>query len=210
MPGGSFKPAILKLSVWLTAGQSGHHDSLDDTVRYFRACFARTIWQRGLELLGKYGEVSIVGSYGMNIMTWNDLDFYIDKSSLNTANYYGLASEILEKFVPGHFDGAFHMEKESAFLGFETSISGDRWNVDIWWKSQTEINDSIAYANDIARLTGENPTLKNAVITIKQDLISRRLYGFDKGKKHYHSKEIYDAVFHEGILTTEQFLTKLK
>lgn len=163
-----------------------------------------------LELLGKYGEVSIVGNYGMNIMTWNDLDFYIDKSSLNTANYYGLASEILEKFVPGHFDGAFHMEKESAFLGFETSISGDRWNVDIWWKSQAEIGDSIAYANDIARLMHENPTLKNAVITIKQDLISRRLYGFDKGKKHYHSKEIYDAVFHEGILTTEQFLTKLK
>ena len=67
----------------------------------------------------KYGEAYIVGSYGMNIMTWNDLDFYIDKSSLNGANYYGLASEILKKFVPGHFDGAFHMENESAFLGFE-------------------------------------------------------------------------------------------
>lgn len=159
-----------------------------------------------LELLEKYGEVSIVGSYGMNIMTWNDLDFYIDKSSLNGANYYGLASEILKKFVPGHFDGTFHMENESAFLGFETSISGDRWNIDIWWKNQAEINDSIAYANNIARLLHENPTLKNAVITIKQDLISRRLYGFDKGKKHYHSKEIYDAVFHEGILTTERFL----
>ena len=47
----------------------------------------------------KYGEAYIVGSYGMNIMTWNDLDFYIDKSSLNGANYYGLASEILKKFV---------------------------------------------------------------------------------------------------------------
>lgn len=102
------------------------------------------------------------------------------------------------------------MEKESAFLGFETSISGDRWNIDIWWKSQAETGDAIAYANGIARLMHENPKLKNAVITIKQDLISRRLYGFDKGKKHYHSKEIYDAVFHEGILTTEQFLTKLK
>ena len=52
----------------------------------------------------------------------------------------------------------------------------------------------------------ENPELKNAVTEIKQNLIIRGLYGFDKGKKHYHSKEIYDAVFNKGILTTEQFL----
>ena len=38
----------------------------------------------------------------------------------------------------------------------------------------------------------------------------RNLYGFDKGKKHYHSKEIYDAVFREDIFTPEQFLATYK
>ena len=52
----------------------------------------------------------------------------------------------------------------------------------------------------------QNPELKKAVIKIKQDLIDRKLYGLNKGKVHYHSNEIYDAIFVKGILSTEQFL----
>lgn len=29
----------------------------------------------------------------------------------------------------------------------------------------------------------------------------------DKGRTHYHSQEIYDAVFIEGIRTAEEFLS---
>lgn len=168
------------------------------------------IYNHGLlKLLSKYGDVYIVGSYRMGIMTWNDIDFYIDKSSLNTQNYYSLASDIL-KMYPSHFNGEINIENELAFLGFETRISDERWNIDIWWKDKVKIDDSIAYAHDIVHLIQERPELKNAVMKIKQDLIIRGFYGFDKGKKHYHSKEIYDAVFNEGILTTEQFLTFYK
>lgn len=159
-----------------------------------------------LDLLQKYGEAYIVGSYGMGIMTWNDLDFYIDKAGLNAENYYGLASDILKNMRPNRFDGEFDLEKGVAFLGFETRISGDRWNIDVWWKNQAEINDSKAYADDMVHRMRENPELKNAVMRIKQDLISLGLYGLDKGKKHYHSREIYRAVFLMGALTTEQFL----
>lgn len=159
-----------------------------------------------LELLQTYGDVSIVGSYGMKIMTWNDLDFYVDKSGLNMQNYYGLTSDILDKCMPSRFDGEVSFDQGRAFLGFETRISGERWNIDIWWKNRAEIDASIAYAKDMVHRMQESPKLKHAVMTIKQDLISRGLYGFDKGKKHCHSKEIYDAVFLEGILTAEQFL----
>ncbi len=159
-----------------------------------------------LKLLQKYGDVHIVGSYTMGIMTWNDLDFYMDKSKLNTQNYYQLTSDILEKAIPIHFNGELDIKNKSAFLGFETEMSGDRWNIDIWWKDKVEIDDSIVYAHNIIHLIQEKPELKNAIMKIKQDLIIRGFYGFNKGKKHYHSKEIYNAVFNEGILTTEQFL----
>ena len=53
-----------------------------------------------------------------------------------------------------------------------------------------------------------HPELKDAVIRIKQELINRKLYGFDKGKVHYHSNEIYEAVFGKGILTENQFLSQ--
>lgn len=159
-----------------------------------------------LKLLPKYGDVYIVGSYRMGIMTWNDIDFYMDKSSLNSQNYYSLTSDIVKEMMPSRFNGEINIKNELAFLGFETKISDERWNIDIWWKDKAEINDSIAYANNIIQLIQKRPELKDAVMKIKQELIMRGLYGFDKGKKHYHSKEIYDAVFNEGIVTTEQFL----
>ena len=159
-----------------------------------------------LKILQKYGDVYIVGSYRMEIMTWNDLDFYMDKSNLNAQSYYDLTSDIIKEMKPSHFNGELNIENELAFLGFETRISGDRWNVDIWWKDKSDIDSSIEYAHNVLYQMHENPELKNAVTEIKQNLIIRGLYGFDKGKKHYHSKEIYDAVFNKGILTTEQFL----
>ena len=117
-----------------------------------------------------------------------------------------MTSDILEKITPSRFNGELDIENNLAFLGFETGISGERWNVDIWWKDKTQIAASMAYANDIVHLIHKKPELRDAVINIKQELIARGLYGFDKGKKHYHSKEIYDAVFDEGIFTAEQFL----
>lgn len=159
-----------------------------------------------LKILQKYGDVYIVGSYRMGIMTWNDIDFYMDKSGLNTQNYYSLTSDIIKEMVPSRFNGEINIEEEWAFLGFETKISGDRWNIDIWWKDKAIIDDSIAYANDIVHLMYKRPEWKDAIMKIKQELTMRGLYGFDKGKKHYHSKEIYDAVLKEGIVTTEQFL----
>ena len=159
-----------------------------------------------LKLLQKYGEIYIVGSYRMEIMTWNDIDFYLDQSGLDAQNYYGLSSDIIREMMPCLFNGEIDIKKGVAFLGFETRISGDRWNIDIWWKDKTQIDASMAYANDIVHLIHKKPELRDAVINIKQELIARGLYGFDKGKKHYHSKEIYDAVFDEGIFTAEQFL----
>ena len=159
-----------------------------------------------LKLLKKYGDVHIVGSYRMGIMTWNDIDFYMDKSGLNTQNYYNLTSDIVKEMMPSCFNGEINIKNGMAFMGFETKISEERWNIDIWWKDKAEIDNSLAYANDIVQLIQKRPELKEAVMKIKQELIMRGLYGFDKGKKHYHSKEIYDAVFNEGIVTTEQFL----
>lgn len=48
-----------------------------------------------LKLLQKYGDIYIVGSYRMEIMTWNDIDFYLDQSGLDAQNYYGLSSDII-------------------------------------------------------------------------------------------------------------------
>lgn len=159
-----------------------------------------------LNLIQKYGSTSVVGSYRTKLMVWNDLDFYIDKSDFHSSKYYDLVGNILKETVPTRFDGIVDMDKNAIFFGFETSISGERWNVDIWWKNPEEIEASLLYENQLIQLMAEKQECGQAVLKIKQDLLERNLYGFDKQKSHYHSHEIYDAVFLNGVLMPEQFL----
>ena len=159
-----------------------------------------------MKLLAKYGKVHLVGSYRMQTMAWNDLDFYIETSDFDSELYCAAAAELITRLAPVRFDGINHAEKKQLFLGLEVMEVGQRWNIDIWWKEKAEIDAVIAYEDELIERMQEHPELKNAVVSIKKELIVRRLYGMDKGKKHFHSNDIYDAVLEKGILTLEQFL----
>lgn len=163
-----------------------------------------------LDILQKYGKPTLIGSYRMQVMVWNDLDFYIDLTDFHTDKYYSLAAELITKLKPSRFDGIFNPDKNSFFIGFELIFAKERWNIDIWWKTKAEIDTSIRYTDELISQMKQHPHLKQAVLEIKQELINRKLYGFDKVKHHYHSNEIYDAVFQEGILTVEEFATRNK
>lgn len=159
-----------------------------------------------MDILQKYGKVTIVGSYKMKVMSWNDLDFYIDIDSFDYKKYHDMAIEIISIFHPVRFDGIQDVEKKQLFLGFEIDSAGERWNIDIWWKEKVEIENAIEFAGILMQQMEQKPELRVAVMSIKQELISKKLYGLDKAKMHYHSKEIYDAVFNRGILSAEQFM----
>lgn len=160
-----------------------------------------------INILHEYGDPTIVGSYRMQIMTWNDLDFYMSLPDFDIDHYYGLVKELINVLKPIRFDGICNADKKIFFIGMEVLYDEERWNIDIWWKKENEIADSVLYARDLMAQMQLRPELRDAVISIKQELINRKMYGFDKGKVHYHSNEIYDAVFNKGILTKEEFLS---
>ena len=155
-----------------------------------------------IDILQKYGKTTVVGSYRMQVMAWNDLDFYIDLADFSSDKYYSLATELITKLNPTRFDGIHNIDQNSFFLGFELIFAGERWNIDIWWKTKTEIAASTSYADELVSQMEQCPYLKEAILEIKHELINRKLYGFDKGKKHYHSNEIYDAVFPPTLFST--------
>ena len=163
---------------------------------------------RLIDILQKYGKSTIVGSYRMKVMAWNDLDFYIDLADFNSNKYYNLTTELITQLKPTRFDGIYNIEQNTYFLGFELIFAEERWNIDIWWKAQSEIAASALYADELVAQMEHYPYLKKAVLEIKHELINRKLYGFDKGKKHYHSNEVYDAVFNKGILSTDEFIAQ--
>ena len=163
-----------------------------------------------IEILQRYGNTTLVGSYIMQIMTWNDLDVYMDLADFHPDKYYNLIAELVLELKPVRYDGICNAEKDTYFLGMEIMYKGERWNLDIWWKKREEIEAALAYANDLMLQMNQYPYLREAVCEIKRKLIENKLYGFDKGKKHYHSNEIYEAVFNKGIMSVEDFLKQNK
>jgi len=160
-----------------------------------------------IEILSAYGEVFVTGSCRMDMMCWRDLDLYIEDSPKLRENWLTLAGEVLRALQPYRFDGMRMGEK--LFLGCETEISGERWNVDIWARSRSEIAAAEEYCGGIMERVQREPQLKAAIMAIKNALIDRKMYGFDKDPvRHYHSGEIYRAVLEENIRTPEEFLEK--
>lgn len=159
-----------------------------------------------LKCLQKYGNVHITGSYRMDTMSWNDLDIYLEAAPA-TFDIFPMIADVNTLLRPFRFDG--FTDGGKLFYGLETMITGERWNIDIWIKDADGIHSSIEYCDEISRRIAEDPAKRDAILSIKAELISMGMYGFDKNRDHhYHSNEIYDAVLREGILTTEDLLRR--
>ena len=158
-----------------------------------------------MDVLAPYGAV-IVGSYAMDLMTWNDLDIYVDSARLDAEAWQDLTCAAVHALQPTRLDGFTDAPKGVFFFGAETEADGERWNIDIWAKTAAEIADARAKNAAMQARFAADPAAKAAMIAIKQALIARKMYGFDKGKVHFHSPEIYAAVLDRGIRCVEDLL----
>lgn len=160
---------------------------------------------RLLEVLNRHGTPAITGSYFMNIMAWNDLDLYLNPGT--GFDPYSMIADLNAALRPFRFDG--FVNDRSIFYGCETTISGERWNIDVWIRTEAEIAESLASCAGLLRRMESQPGTREAIVAIKTALIQKGLYGFDKHPvHHYHSRDIYDAVLNEGILSPEEFLSR--
>lgn len=150
----------------------------------------------------------IVGSYAMDLMTWNDLDIYVDIGEMSVEKWFETVSGAVKAVQPTRIDGFQDAEKGKFFLGMETMITGERWNIDIWGKTSGEIANALAENRAMKARFEADVQAREAMMRIKNALIGRKMYGFDKGREHFHSPEIYEAVLERGIRTPEAFLGK--
>jgi len=51
-----------------------------------------------LEILEKYGTPNIHGSYSLNLMTWRDLDLYLENDEITVKTFFNLGLDIATKF----------------------------------------------------------------------------------------------------------------
>ena len=151
-------------------------------------------------------DAAIVGSYAMDLMSWNDLDIYVDIGEMSVEKWNALAARVIMALQPVRIDGFCDAEKGSWFFGTELIFGGERWNIDIWGKTAQQIEAALAQNRQLRARFDADAAARDAMLQIKRGLIERKMYGFDKGRVHFHSPEIYAAVLEKGVRSLEEFL----
>lgn len=158
-----------------------------------------------LDILKEFGSPHIVGSYRTDLMTWNDLDIDVEYDRMSLEKLHALTAVILRTFQPLWYEAK---EEKTAsgetvwFHGFETRVTGELWNVDIWFFSKSEIEHAEQFCNKVQKQIMQNPDCKKAVLDIKTALQKEDLYGCHA----FSSMDVYRAVFEEKIYTPQAFL----
>lgn len=87
----------------------------------------------------------------MDMMAWNDLDIDIENQDMSQEKLYELTAFIIERFHPVWYEGKEEINEKGKkvwFLGFETTITGELWNVDLWFFDRDTIRDAEAYCDN--------------------------------------------------------------
>lgn len=155
-----------------------------------------------LKKLEEIGAPHVIGSYRMNMMAWNDLDIDIENDGMSLDKLHELSLFIINTFHPTWYEAKEEINeagKKVWFQGFETLITGELWNVDLWFFDKETIVATERYCDDIAQRTSQRQ--KNTIVQIKEELIAQGLYSFEK----YKSLDVYKAVLENNVADAAEF-----
>ena len=168
----------------------------------------RLLYELGLfDKLAEIGKPYIIGSYRMDMMVWNDLDIDIENEAMSLEKIYELSTFIINTFHPVWYEAKEEVNadgKKVWFHGFETMITGELWNVDLWFFDKETIAEAENYCDNIADNTSQ--AQKDTIVSIKSELIERGLYSFEQ----YKSVDVYKAVMESNVRNVDEFLMLLK
>lgn len=167
--------------------------------------------EQGLRsVLNQYGSAHITGSYALDLMTWRDLDIYLETDSIHVTEFFILGSKIASilKPVKMSFRNEIMGQTKGLPVGFYWGVYlGDErngaWKIDIWAVDTAECKRLITYCTVIKqKLT---PTLSHHIRDIKSQCWKDPGY-----RRDYISTDIYQAVLENNITGIEEFKHYLK
>lgn len=157
------------------------------------------------DLLDSFGDVHVIGSYALELMTWRDLDIHIVRESLDRVSFFELGGRLAELLEPHRM----HFRDESVeqtpglprglywgvYLGDERRGA---WKIDIWASSRADFEPAKRYCDRILeRLT---PASREAILAIKSACWQHPEY-----RRSFSSSDIYEAVLQHGVRDAERF-----
>ncbi len=158
-----------------------------------------------LEAVGGGRPVTVVGSYAMDVMTWRDLDVYLElRHERDTAALFAAGAAVERRFeiVRASYSNMFirdDQEFESGlYWGVQLLHRGLAWKVDLWGYGEREHAEKMAASEELRRTVEGADRL--AVLRVK-DAACR----WEQYRKGVCSVHVYDAVANCGVTTPEGF-----
>ena len=172
---------------------------------------ADDILRSGLQtILGRHGDVHIVGSYALGLMTWRDLDIHVVREALAVAPFFDLGREVATLLKPHRM----HFRDESivgtpglppgyywgVYLGDERAGA---WKIDIWQTNRQAFDLVRRFGDDLsARLNDENRAM---ILAIKTACWHHPQY-----RRGFTSADVYSAVLDRGVRDVAGFWADLR
>src|SRR5688572_20088230 len=166
--------------------------------------------QKGLmNILLQFGKPHISGSYSLDLMTWRDLDIYLEVETISESAHFSLGEKINAALHPvkmsfrnellGKTKGLPSGLYWGVYLGNERAGA---WKIDIWMVNTEECRRLLKYSSDIqTRLTED---YRRIIPEIKSQCWQDPNY-----RKTYTSSDIYDAVLKYNVTNLTEFKTYL-
>jgi len=144
-----------------------------------------------IDLLGRYGEVDVTGSYRLNLMTKGDIDIHV----VNPAASKSAARDLLDRLIDQNFfdsyqfyDGVTHFRKNMAhgyYIGLKTVFLRRKWKIDIWFLKRPDLQG--ARVTKLVERSMDKKT-RLAILNLKQ-------------KRDEQHLDIPSALIYEAVLT---------
>ena len=157
------------------------------------------------DLLSRSGTVHVSGSYALRLMTWRDLDIYLEAPRMTVSEFFALGSRITALLDPwkmfftnnrGRLDGNY---PPALYWGIRLGdIRKGAWKIDLWAMDSAACRIALENCDQVAaRLTPES---RLVILALKAQLWHHPAY-----RDTITSKTIYDAVLDGGVTDLDTF-----
>jgi hypothetical protein len=163
-----------------------------------------------LDLLNPFGIPHISGSYALDLMTWRDLDIYLETQDISEKDFFLLGGQVASLLSPVKM--SFRNERIRKTEGLPNGLywgiylgnerAGD-WKIDLWAVDTPECQRLIKYCSGIKeKLT---PATQQVILDIKSQCWQHPEY-----RRSFSSTDIYTAVLEKGLTDINGFMAYLK
>jgi len=169
------------------------------------------LFEKGLiDILSSIGTPYVHGSYLLDLMTWKDLDIYLQVDNISISDFFILGEKICHSFAPvkmsfrnefiGKTQGLPYGLYWGVYLGNERAGA---WKIDIWTVNESECQNLLQYCHRIKqKLT---PEFSQRILEIKSTCWRDAEF-----RRAYSSSDIYKAVLDNNVSTVEEFKKYIK